>query len=82
MGEEFIRLNGKELSLLTVMCPYCGIGLQIDLTKLPATQLRGGTCTCGEPLPRKIKDLVASYKMAWDLLNEQDCEARFDVKVK
>lgn len=82
MGEDFIRLDGSELRLVTVKCPHCGIGLQVDLSKPIYGQIRGQMCTCGEAIPKSLKELLTAYKTAWDLLHDQQCEAKFDIKIE
>lgn len=82
MGEEFVRLDGSELHLVTVKCPHCGVGLQVDLTKPIYGQLKGQLCTCGEVISKNVKELLTAYKTAWDIIHDQQCKVKFDIKVE
>lgn len=82
MGETFIKLEGKELSRVTIHCPYCGIGLQIDLSKPIGDQLKEQVCTCGKPLTKHFKEIISSYKAAWDIINDCKFAVNFDIRVE
>lgn len=79
MGNIFVKMNGKELTQVTIFCPYCGIGHKIDLSQYLGKQLAAGICTCGERLPEQFKEILAALRTVYDGVNKGGYRLEFDI---
>ena len=79
MGHVFIKMDGKELTQVTIYCPYCGIGHKIDLSQNLGKRLAAGICTCGERLPEQFKDILTALRTVYEGVNKGGYRVEFDI---
>jgi hypothetical protein len=83
VGEKYVKVNGTELSTVTVHCPKCGTGIQVDLTKDLHAQVRTmAVCMCGEQIPEALRDVLLRYKTALDIITKGNYKATFEIKAE
>ncbi len=83
MGEKYVKVQGKELSVVTVHCPKCGTGIQVDLAKALHEQVGAmAVCLCGEPVPEALRDVLSRYKTAFDITTKGNYRVTFEIKAE
>jgi len=79
MGEEFVKVNGAELAIVTIYCHRCGIGHTINIAKPINLQFFGGTCTCNEKLSDDLTKALNALEKLQDAVRN-GLQVEFSIK--